>query len=1471
MAAHKLQRSHAALKGIDPRNGFLSDETLLQFVGGDAFTYIIKKHQNERLRAFRDQYREFDQKIAKTKEANSKHIEKRRKLLNEWFQTLKNYFGYSDFVHESIPHWDGEGFLSYLRSPNSSHSVAILFAGEDEIPLDVDSSGFHLTTATGERTHQPNKKETLSEQVERLIKAAGCAEAVLFLPHSAYYFRSESQTAGQYLEIRWTEILLDDNDSALSLATHLLSSDFFAYSCSEEQAVAEDENEAAEEESEENEEEASGAAVKTKATASSMLFREDLEQARKITEDLHKQVTLALEILINERLNVDPALKQKSKNQNQNERIAHQLFKDGLFVLYRVLFILYAEARRFLPVENPQYASFYSVEHLRNWAEDFIKRERQGHADPDGTYLWGAFESLFTLLRRGVKLSGGEFVSAFNGQLFAPDQAPTFDEGPALRDNAIAQVLLTLTRVGGEESGRRLHFGNLGVEQLGAVYEALLAQKPVIVREESLWVPAHGGGVGLVSRKLADALEMTEFESTEMSGLRTTRKKRKRGAAVGRLETYISQERPGFNPTTGTFIVAPLGGQKRQTASFYTPPKLAEFLVKRTLKPLVEGKSAKDILNLRIVEPAVGSGGFLIATLRYLGQELLKAKVREKDITLRGRDTTFDDLQECKRQILENCLFGVDLNPLSLELCRTSLYLEALVKGQPLPFLHHRLKSGNSLIYADYLNQSKTSWDGHTEFPSIFNIFTEALDIDKKIFEAWDVKEKAFRRKATSNDIKEQISELKSKLRNERQTFGDENWADWAIKMQIELSKMLQLARKAVTEFEKIQKRGEIVDSLELRHRDRLAWIPELDDVLIEAEGIEIDTRLEAARKEVLINEHGPTGYKKMVRYQRAFARLKALGDLWCAQWFWPVDEMKCFPTLSILKELTEYLLDNNTLERTSKKKKRTLSKSAFQSLKAAFKVSREHRFYQWHIEFAQVFASPKHSGFSAIISNPPWGVVGVQDKDVYPIYDPQYLSLKAAEKPQRRKGLIKIEPNCEVEIFTKNRSAKGLTTLWQSTKKIEAKIEGKIDLSVLFSILSYCQINHEGRLGLLVTRYAIFSNSGTKDLRRLLIRERLLRESVNFRNTHSIFEIPSYFEFTCNVIAREAGTSNPIFVNNVVQTNDLDTISVAIDSRNPIATYFPVELSFEQLQKFSAATLAIPALISNTQVSVAAAIHNASGPVAYLSELERVVRQGINHSSGPKKGYCEFTNKIEPRELEKENGNWIPMLRGRDINHLLTSTDSPIEYYAKREHLSTRGINIERPKIAWRSLTRSGNQRTFMVSILPKGYYINGKAYALDVPKNLLSLAVILSSLPLDFLAKLTCGNGMTEEAVSCLPIANYKSMFLVKAVRIIEKTTISDADRARVDALIWHHYGINQPEMGRENLIWILENQFDTLKRNSPEYVDMIIKFYDEYSKDKSLRQIDHTPIFKLKDDSNQNTEVQNTSRSSSKKRSA
>ncbi len=1458
--AKRLSKSQAALKGIESHSGFLGEETLTRMVEQDAYeNEVRKKYLNESLRVFRDAFLEFDKKYERISNSKADSQNKRRGLITEWMSRTLEYFGYTsaNFDLSQLKLEEYEGHIVYQAPKHENHSVAVFVSASPESPISAFHSG-HLTDPDGSVSYESHRKPSLIETVEKALKTSGLPEAVLFLPYGAYYLRSDSQTSNQCLELRWPEVMSGDNDEALILASHLLSADFFAYASQTSDQNSEKTDVEKDSKDEDSEEEGSAGSLNQRLTKSSHLFKEDLEQARRITEELHKQVTLALELLCNERLQIDPQLRSEAKKKTQNEKIANQLFKDGLFVLYRILFVLFAEAKAYLPTNNEKYAAFYSLEHLRDWAENFLRLHSRGQADPDGTYIWGTLLSIFTLLRRGVRLDGDQVVSPFNGQLFAPDQAPIFDQGPALRDSTMAKVLTALSRVEGHEHGRRLHFANLGVAQLGAVYESLLAQKPIIVAEEMTWVPAHGGGVGLVTVELAKALKMESFSEGDTGSLKKVQKQnaKTKRKAKGHLDSFISRSRPAYEPSLGKFIVAPLGGQKRQTASFYTPPKLAEFLVKRTLKPLVEGKSSQEILKLKIVEPAVGSGGFLIATLKYLGDQLLKAKVKERHPNLRGREPQPQDLQECKREILENCLFGVDVNPLSLELCRTSLYLEALVPGKPLPFLHHRLKCGNSLIGADFTNRSRASWDEGVEFPTLFDIPYQHIKVDKKIWAAWDNMQSAYGKVENSENLKEKQDQVVKNLRAEQNKIQDE-WPILANGWQNSVSHFLQLSRKALEEFEKMQDAGDTVDRLDARHKDHLSLIPDMDPILIEATDTEVDEKLQRERRTALIREYGAKLYNRMVKHQRAFARLNALGDISTAMWFWPVDAWESFPTFSIFQELIEYLLNADGLDRT--KRQKSLSKKALATLKTALKVANHHRFFHWNVEFSQVYANADYFGFSAIISNPPWKVVGVKDKDIYPHFDPTYNGTKASEKEKRVAALYKADPQAASTWYQQDTFFNHLSNLWQEGDRSEIRPSGKNDLATLFVLLAERISGTNGRYGLLVSRSAVFVNGGTKSLREHFFEKWGLEEASSFINLLDIFEIDSRVEFTCLVGTQSKRRwSSPRFVHGITDLNMLDGVAANLDVKDVSKIsvgHRAVELDLKTVGNyFSKEILSIPGLTDPRQLEIAKALHTASGPVVYLDQIETsFIGQGINQKTGPQRGLSEFTESIPPKELPKwedvlagKIGKWVPLVKGKHYDFFRIRSDLSFSQYGNSQELRNFGIDLDSPVIVWRKISQPSNQRSLICATLPRGTFADDSSYTIQLDTDQDTLCSLLNAISTDFCMKFQGGTNRTFGQMIAMPLANYNTKFIDESSHLLTKKGIQFP---KMDALLWLHYGQNKGALNRENLIWMLDTQFDCLKRNNPQYIKDVIEAFDHYSKQKNMYGVDPTPIFKLK----------------------
>ncbi len=301
------------------------------------------------------------------------------------------------------------------------------------------------------------------------------------------------------------------------------------------------------------------------------------------------------------------------------DRATGRAIEESLTVIYRVLFLLFAEARGLVPQWHPTYRNNYTVESLRSLLES--------RAAPRG--LWETLQAIARLAHRGCR-AGSLRVPAFNGPLFSPADAPLADS-LRLDDTAVGRALLALTTRQGKDRRERIAYADLGVEQLGAVYEHVLDH---VVSQSS---------------------------------------------APGRIELRY-------------------GSYRKATGTFYTPRSLTEYLVRRTLAPLVDEAPAESILALRILDPAMGSGAFLVGACRYLGHAYEQAVVRDQALT--PSDITEGDRTAFRRAIAQRCLFGVDVNPMAVQLARLSLWLATLAGDRPLTFLDHHLRCGDSLIGA---------------------------------------------------------------------------------------------------------------------------------------------------------------------------------------------------------------------------------------------------------------------------------------------------------------------------------------------------------------------------------------------------------------------------------------------------------------------------------------------------------------------------------------------------------------------------------------------------------------------------------------------------------------------------------------------------------------------------------------------------------------------------------------------------
>ena len=325
-----------------------------------------------------------------------------------------------------------------------------------------------------------------------------------------------------------------------------------------------------------------------------------------------------------------------------------QRMDEPLIIVYRVLFLLFAEARGLVPVWHPTFRDGYSVEALRRLAE----------TAPTPGGLWESLQAIARLAHRGCE-AGTLRVPPFNGRLFSPAYAPLADS-VRLGDGAVREAVLALTTRAGRAGRERIAYGDLGVEQLGSVYEHVL-------------------DFDLAKRKIG------------------------RGPV-----TLVRTQR------------------RKATGSFYTPRALTECVVRRALGPLVVGASPEQILSLRILDPAMGSGAFLVAACRYLAHAYELALVQESGLS--PSDITDAERAGFRRTIAQRCLYGVDINPMAVQLGRLSLWLATLAADRPLTFLDHHLRDGNSLVGASIADVAGRRPGGRTRAAALSLFPSDAFD-----------------------------------------------------------------------------------------------------------------------------------------------------------------------------------------------------------------------------------------------------------------------------------------------------------------------------------------------------------------------------------------------------------------------------------------------------------------------------------------------------------------------------------------------------------------------------------------------------------------------------------------------------------------------------------------------------------------------------------------------------------------------
>ena len=427
------------------------------------------------------------------------------------------------------------------------------------------------------------------------------------------------------------------------------------------------------------------------------------KHAAGVSQDLKYALRESIELLGNEVL-YDMANRQ-GRDLNAEPVDAGELTIECLRYMYRMLFVLFIESRPelgYAPIKAQSYLTGYSLESLRDIADDI----RDDIAEVgNGYYLHETLSKLYDLIYTGYPTNESEnmkygkeeslhdmfVIPPLKAHIFDPEYTQMITDAK-LRNSCMLKIidLMSLTRETGKRNSRRgrISYANLGINQMGSVYEALLSYRGFIAEHTLFEVKNKKDDfneleVGyFVSEEELDQYDQDErvrYEKDDPDG------KYKKG----QLRRYEK----------GTFIYRLAGREREKSASYYTPEVLTKCLVKYALKELLEGKSADDILNLTICEPAMGSAAFLNEAINQLSEAYLDKKQKELGKMVQAEDR-LQELQKVKMYIADNNVYGIDLNPVAVELAEVSLWLNTIYEGGYVPWFGSNIVNGNSLIGA---------------------------------------------------------------------------------------------------------------------------------------------------------------------------------------------------------------------------------------------------------------------------------------------------------------------------------------------------------------------------------------------------------------------------------------------------------------------------------------------------------------------------------------------------------------------------------------------------------------------------------------------------------------------------------------------------------------------------------------------------------------------------------------------------
>lgn len=901
------------------------------------------------------------------------------------------------------------------------------------------------------------------------------------------------------------------------------------------------------------------------------IIEESYKNAYEVTKDLKEGVILAVETLANE------ALYWWKQNNNipvsdyTDDTFESEVKDDCLTIIYRLLFLFYAESRdelEILPVDDEVYKLGYSLESLR----DLEMMRLNSDASRNGYFFDDSIRHLFSLLSDGHNFKENNI----NSKSFRvrPIDSPLFNDNNLkhlanvrIRNIKWQEIIKALSLSKKKNYCGRISYANLGVNQLGSVYESLLAFRGFYAEED--YIEVHKANTPQDGTFLVPYSRMGDFDISEV----------------------LCDPKTG-NPVIlpeGTFVYRLNGRDRQKSASYYTPEVLTRSTVKYTLKSILDEvrankRQATELLELKILEPAMGAAAFQNEVINQLAEAYLAEQQRQqREKGLRNwrisPDHYRDELQKVKAYIATHNVYGVDLNPTAIELGKLSLWLNVIHKDMETPFFANRLTVGNAVIGA---------WLKVYNKQDVYGIM-ERHGAKPKVNKWW---EKAPHKvKFFSNRVNRSVNEVYHFLLPDANMLGvrsikeqkkahaseDKRMAailkDWTAPIVDADFKTLQrisgkidvLLKEYFTDQISIDKytnnRKEIWDGIDHSASESLFKVEE------QAESY--------ANKQQLFD----TRY----RHDNAYRKLKLAMDYWCALWFWEYDDAADLPTrqefwgdIEALLDVDNSQLDTKTrqaLERgessiaqensvennrmteeesqiVAKTQEEILMGSHAQMslfadedplrLKIADRLAKRYHFFHPMLEFIEVFWL--RDGFDIICGNPPWLKMEVDIQGIISEKYPEVAirNIKAADiKLQYKDEYFKECPSLE-SLYNNEEIGTTCTIEFMNAYCSYPKlVNQKNNLYKCVLTNGFDLLNAEGFMGMLHPD-GIYDDPNAQALRYEVYRR--LCFHFQYQNELVLFaEVDHHTKYGCNIYRGKATQISFDSIHNLFHPNTID------------------------------------------------------------------------------------------------------------------------------------------------------------------------------------------------------------------------------------------------------------------------------------------------------------------------------------------